>query len=541
MSLPPILTLQTGPNPATSAPTGPHGLDPSKAKFVVIGAGIGGLTTAGALARAGLDVTILEAHVYPGGCAGTFFHQGYRFDAGATLAGGFYPGGPMDQVAAALNIARWPAHASDPAMSVLLPDGREVVRWSDPTKRWEAYDYAFGAAGRSFWQWQEHTADLLWDLALASPPWPPQSPLELARLAQTGLAWLWRNRSGLRADLLADAAGPVARRLKSAPLALRLFVDAQLLIAAQTTSAYANALYGASALDLPRRGVVHLDGGIGAIATTLVDAVRRLGGKVHMRNTVQRIVRQEDRPIAVETKRGERYPADVIIANLPPWNIAQLLDGPLPRPLRHLGAQPDTGWGAFTVHLGVDAGAVPDDAPLHRQVIVREPLGEGNTVFVSVSPAWDSTRAPQGKRAVTLSTHTALAPWWSLYRSDPARYQRRKQAYTERLLAAAGRVLPGLHEASDLILPGTPVTFHRFTRRHQGWVGGFPQTDLFRAWAPRLAPRLWMVGDTIFPGQSTAAVALGGLRVANGILDSLGLGRQDDRHCLGVAPAESGD
>ncbi len=68
-------------------------------RIVVIGAGIGGLTTAALLARAGMDVTVLEAHVYPGGCAGTFFHKQYRFDAGATLAGGFYPGGPMDIVA----------------------------------------------------------------------------------------------------------------------------------------------------------------------------------------------------------------------------------------------------------------------------------------------------------------------------------------------------------------------------------------------------------------------------------------------------------
>ncbi|MFZ1771299.1 MAG: FAD-dependent oxidoreductase, partial [Caldilinea sp.] len=69
---------------------------PSREPVVVSGAGIGGLTTAALLAQAGLDVTVLEAHVYPGGCAGVFFHQGYRFEAGATLAGGFYPGGPMD-------------------------------------------------------------------------------------------------------------------------------------------------------------------------------------------------------------------------------------------------------------------------------------------------------------------------------------------------------------------------------------------------------------------------------------------------------------
>jgi hypothetical protein len=66
---------------------------------VVIGAGVAGLEAAAGLSRAGLDVTVLEAQLTPGGCASTFSHQGDRFDAGATLAGGFYPGGLMDRVA----------------------------------------------------------------------------------------------------------------------------------------------------------------------------------------------------------------------------------------------------------------------------------------------------------------------------------------------------------------------------------------------------------------------------------------------------------
>jgi phytoene dehydrogenase-like protein len=49
---------------------------------IVIGAGVGGLTAAAVLARAGLDVTMLEAQVYPGGCASTYFHQGNRFAFG---------------------------------------------------------------------------------------------------------------------------------------------------------------------------------------------------------------------------------------------------------------------------------------------------------------------------------------------------------------------------------------------------------------------------------------------------------------------------
>ena len=100
-------------------------------RVVVIGAGIGGLTTAALLAKAGLDVTVLEAHVYPGGCAGTFYHQGYRFDAGATLAAGFEPSGGMTRLAETLGIT-WPVEPAEVALAAHLPDGSTVTRWTDP-------------------------------------------------------------------------------------------------------------------------------------------------------------------------------------------------------------------------------------------------------------------------------------------------------------------------------------------------------------------------------------------------------------------------
>jgi phytoene dehydrogenase-like protein len=219
----------------------------------------------------------------------------------------------------------------------------------------------------------------------------------------------------------------------------------------------------------------------------------------------------------VETSKGAAFEADKVVFNMPPHDIAPLIGGNWPLMLRR-AELPADGWGAFMVYAGLDGAVVPAGLPLHHQVLVREPLGEANSIFLSLSPADDADRAPAGRRAVTMSTHTDLRPWWRLFETDRDTYEARKADTVERVLDAAEVAIPGLRSAIRLILPGTPVSFQRFTHRSRGWVGGFPQTNLFRAWGPRLGRNLWLVGDSIFPGQSVLATALGGQRVAQALL-----------------------
>jgi len=481
-------------------------------QVVVIGAGVGGLTAAALLVRAGYRVTVLEAHVYPGGCAGTFYHQGFRFDAGATLAGGFSPGGPHAQVAERLGLA-WPVHPVDPAWVVHLP-GQTVTQWADPA-RWREERQAAFPGTEGFWQTQEWLASIAWNLAARHFPFPPQSPRELAALA-----------AALRPRTL-PAAPYVLRRARdlipAGQAAFKVFLDAQLLIAAQTVSDDANALYGCAALDLPRRGVNHVRGGIGSLAQTLVDWIRARGGQVLYRQTVEAIDVQRGRAVAVRTNRHLRLPCDALLANLTPWGLAGLLGEDAPAGLqREVHTRPAT-WGAFTLYLGLDASRLPAGLPDHHQVVVdpARPLGEANSVFVSLSDPGDPGRAPAGMRAATLSTHTAIAPWLQLRASDEAAYLARRAEYAERMLSAAERAVPGLRAAATLCLPGTPSTFAFFTRRPQGMVGGFPQTSLLAARGPGTGlANVWLVGDSIFPGQSTAGVTLGGLRVAAAVMQA---------------------
>jgi C-3',4' desaturase CrtD len=497
----------------------------SSRQVVVIGAGIGGLTTAALLAHAGYGVTVLEAQTYPGGCASTFTNQGYRFDSGATVAGGFQENGPHALIGKQLGI-RWPVRRHDPAWMVHLSD-RDVALTSDNADVLRNFPDS-----ERFWEHQSKMADLGWSLSAQGLPWPPSNLAELLRLTRVGLRNLPNDLL-----LLPLAIRTVYQWLQGHGLAQDIsfvrFIDAQLQISAQTTSRYANAVYSATALDLARQGVYHVEGGIGGLAETLVDTIRHSGGQVLYRQRVSHIHVEGGRVTGVSVQAGRHarkaqfIPCDFLIANLTPWLLDNLLGENSPASLRREVAGRPTGWGAFALHLGVESAKLQSDLPDHHQFIttMEGDLGEGRSIFLSMSPAWDQTRAPKGHRAVTITTHTAVQPWWALIGSDKAAYEARKLAYTEKILDVVERSIPRFRASIRLLLPGSPVTYQFYTDRHLGMVGGFPQKSLFTARGPRVGiPNLRLVGDSIFPGQSTAGVTLGAMRVADDVQRVVPLG-----------------
>ena len=72
-------------------------------------------------------------------------------------------------------------------------------------------------------------------------------------------------------------------------------------------------------------------------------------------------------------------------------------------------------------------------------------------------------------------------------------------------------------------LDGTPKTFEFYTKRKNGFVGGIPHSIrsnlLFMTPDNPPFANLYLVGDTVFPGQGIPAVVLGALNAVNRIFE----------------------
>ncbi len=487
-------------------------------KVVVIGAGVGGLTTAALLAKDGYDVTVLEAQTYPGGSASTFYHKGYRWDSGATLAGGFQPNGPHALVADMLDMS-WDVHTDDPAWVVHMP-GREVTLTGDYADVLANFPDSVG-----FWEQQAAIAELGWSLSAQGLPWPPTDASEAWQIIKVGVGNLPQDLKIIPFALMNTAQWMRLHGL-AGDREFKRFIDGQLLISAQTTADTAYALYSATALDLARQGVYHAPGGIGGIAEQLVVQVRRAGGTVEFRRHVTEIVLEKGRVTGVKAKKGRRasqadfFDADFVVANLTPWNLEALLGEDAPEGLQRENSHREAGYGAFVLHMGLRSDALPEGFATHHQFLmdVAGRLGEGRSLFLSISPEWDTGRAPDGMRAATMTTHTDVGQWWQLLERDENEYYARKEAYARTMIANVNKYVAGFKDAVEMVLPGSPVTYQFYTGRHLGMVGGFPARSLFTARGPRTGiDNLRLVGDSIFPGQSTAGVTLGAMRVADDV------------------------
>ncbi|BAU43724.1 Phytoene desaturase (lycopene-forming) [Leptolyngbya sp. O-77] len=498
-------------------------------RVVVIGAGIGGLTTAALLARRGYGVRVFDQAIVPGGCASTFRRRGFTFDVGATQVAGLEPGGIHHRIFAELGIEPPAATPCDPACAVYLPGEPEPIRvWRDP-QRWQQERQRQFPGSEPFWQLLKDLFDASWAFQGRDPVLPPRSAWDMWQLVQAvrpgTLTTLPHTFSTVGQVLRWYGLGNDQR--------LRRFLDLQLKLYSQVDAEETALLYAATALAVSQspQGLFHLQGSMQALSDRLVESLERDGGTLHLRHTVEAIATENGRAVGVRVrnlKTGETWmePADHVVANVTVQNLVKLLGEAAPTGYRQRVDKLPDGSGAFVVYLGVKQDAIPADCPPHLQFLYDfdGPIAENNSLFVSVSHPGDG-RAPSGCATVIASSFTDPRIW----QGDDDRYAALKQHYTETAIARLGQFF---HLTAETLLhteAATPRTFAYYTARDRGMVGGIGQrVSTFGpfGFANRTPiPRLWLVGDSTHPGEGTAGVSYSAWTVARQI-EAVGEGRK---------------
>ncbi|HEY9893073.1 MAG TPA: carotenoid isomerase [Candidatus Sericytochromatia bacterium] len=491
---------------------------------IIIGSGIGGLVTATQLAAKGAKVLVLESYLIPGGSAGYFEREGYRFDVGASMIFGFGTKGTTNLLTRALDAVNVSIETIADPVSVKyhLPAGLELKVHKDYEKYLQeltAYFPHERQGIRKFYDECWKVFNCLNVMELLSL----EEPQYLARVfLQHPLACL-----GL-VQYLPQNAGDIARRYIKDPQLLK-FIDMEcyfwsVVPAEKTPMINAGMVFS----DRHYGGINYPKGGVGQIAQKLVEGLEKAGGQIQYKARVKKIITEKGKAIGVELANGKEIFAKRIISNATRWDTFEKLlpADEMPTAEKKWRQRYEKSPSFLSLHLGVEASVLPPGTDCHHILLEdwdKMEATEG-TVLVSIPTLLDPDLAPEGYHIIHAFTPSWIQEWEGLAAKE---YEEKKEAAAGRIIERLEKIFPGLDAGLDYMEVGTARSHRRFLGREDGTYGPIPKRKLMgllgMPFNRTSIPGLYCVGDSTFPGQGLNAVAFSGFACAHRVAVDLGL------------------
>lgn len=436
-------------------------------KIVMIGGGLGGLTTGALLAKEGYAVTVLEKNRLIGGGLQCFRRRGVIFETGMHILGGFMPGHNLNRICHYLGILdKLDIRPTD-------ADCMDAVTFGTDTYRLPRGKEAFTKYLSGLFPHQaeglRRYMDALWALS-------EEVDLFYLRVDEKGLL------KGHSDDFLLPADEFIARYITDPRLAELL--------------AYMNPMYGGVAGHTPAFvhaliNVLYINGssmfvdGSQQMADALADVIRAAGGDIHAGDAVVDIPVENHQVCHVATQSGCKYTGDWYISDIHPCTLLNLLpEKAFLKSYRDRLREIPNSYSAFSVYIKFKEEA--------RRPFVNHPCYfQEEHGHVWQLGGYDEASFPRGFMYLTPPARgqglwanrmtvncpmpfSAVSQWADTFTGHrPPAYEDWKAHTLERVLEKLERVCPGIRADIDFCFASTPLTIRDYYGTKEGALYGY--------------------------------------------------------------------
>lgn len=479
----------------------------------VIGAGLGGLSAAAALAKAGKRVVVIERQDGPGGNARAFQRGEYTFDPAIHLTAHGFNIEFLDIYLEAIGAA------SSVELTVLGELYSVEVcgsRFTLPTGVDAVIEYLsdrFPAEGDGIARYIETCAQATRE----SQAPPPRVALKDLGAAMAALPTLFKYRtSTLQAAIEEFVGDPQARTILGAQWPYMGLPPSKLSFMTGTGVWMA----------FMAPGPVYVRGSFQKLADALAAVVVDHGGTIRYGSPVNRITFDGPRVSGVALADGDSARAPIVVSNADARLTFEELVGAehVPERFRRRVARMRPSISAFLLYSACTL-------PLHEMDLAAEIFvydhwehdetwadvlaGRPGGMWLSIPTLHDPSLAPDGEHLViftSLMPYDVGTPW-----------HQAKARLTEEMIDRVAAILPGYRESITFVDSATPESFRDYTLAHNGAIYGWENTP--SQTLPKRLPQetpiegLYLAGHWTNPGTGSVRCLLSGLTAAAAIQD----------------------
>ena len=433
-------------------------------KCVIIGSGLGGLSTGVILAKNGYEVTILEQASQVGGCLQCFSRDGVKFETGMHFVGSLGDGQVLSHYLNYLEIK------DKVVFNQLDTKGYDIVslrgeRFAFPNGR-DAFVEHFAHRFPSQRENLERYCDLVERVSSLSPYRDLQHRVDESRFIDDKL--LYQSLSEVLEQTISD------------PLLREVLVGNLSLYAAQKDKTPFST--HAFIFDFYNKGAYRIVGGSDAIVKALTEVLGHYGGKVLTRHKVTRILTENKKATGVLTDDGQIFAADVVVSDVNPKQMIDLVEpGVLTEAYKsRIRGISDT-VSVFSLFLRFKEGAMPYMNANFYGFRTNSPWEMGGKIddtwpqgYLYMHHCHESNpETARGGVVLAYMSIDELKKWSDTKigcRGED--YERFKQDMVERVLDAVEQDFPGFRETLAGYYAATPLSYRDYTLTPGGSIYG---------------------------------------------------------------------